>query len=220
MSTINDKQIEILKTMYFYEGLSMREVADRFGVNINSVIYFMRKHHIKRRSFSEINKLRFENKPLSFELKPINTRYLQELKIAGSMLYWGEGYKSEKGASVDFANSDPEMILMFLNYLRRIYQIDENRLRVLLYCYENQEINKLITFWSGLTNIPKKQFSKPYIRKDFRPDSIRKMKNGLIHVRYSDKKLLLEIKKTIKQYVNRYQSNNAGVREVVKPSGL
>ncbi len=47
------------------------------------------------------------------------------------------------------------------------------------------------------------QFSQPYIRKDFKKDG-RKMKYGLVHIRYSDKKLLLEIENMVDYYIYKY----------------
>ena len=45
------------------------------------------------------------------------------------------------------------------------------------------------------------QFIKPYIREDFKVDKIDKMKYGLVHIRYSDKKLFLQIKKWTDEYL-------------------
>ena len=117
------------------------------------------------------------------------------------MLYWAEGGKSlGKYWSVDLANSDPEMIEVFLKFLRVICRVDESRLRVQLYCYANQDIEKLKEYWYKVTSISKNQFIKPYVRKDFRIEQKDRMKYGLIHVRYNDKKLLYQIENWIKEY--------------------
>jgi len=100
---------------------------------------------------------------------------------------------------IDFTNSDPDMIVIFLRFMRTIFTLNESKFRILLYCYSDQDINELITFWSLLTDIPKTQFTKPYVRTDFRING-RKMTYGLVHIRYYDKKLLLELKKMIDFY--------------------
>jgi len=41
--------------------------------------------------------------------------------------------------------------------------------------------------------IPKNQFSKPYVRKDFKIEKVNKMPRGLVHIRYYDVKLLRQI---------------------------
>ena len=70
------------------------------------------------------------------------------------------------------------------------------------YFYSNQDANKNINYWSRLTKISKKQFTKPYVRKDFREDKKDKMPYGLIHIRYSDKKLFNLVKNWINEYKN------------------
>ena len=49
----------------------------------------------------------------------------QELLIAGTALYAGEGAKTD--GTVHFANSDPRMITLFCTWLRRFFEIDEDR---------------------------------------------------------------------------------------------
>ena len=117
------------------------------------------------------------------------------------MLYWAEG-STAGDMTVDFANSDKDMIALFLKFLRKVCGIDEDRLRVYSYFYANQNISKNINFWSKVTKIDKKQFTKPYIREDYDKNKTQKMPYGLIHIRYSDKKLLNLIKNWINGYRN------------------
>ena len=191
---ISKDKLSLVKDLYLNKKLCIREVAQRLAVSPDAVENFIRRHKIPKRSRKEAQQAKYYNKPLSFNKQKLNSVYLRELAIIGAMLYWAEGYKGdESNGTVDFANSDPLMIEIFLKFLRLLYKPDERRLRVYLYCYSNQNIPKLIQFWSVLTGIPKKQFLKPYVRTDFREDG-RKMEYGMIHIRYHDKKLLLEIK--------------------------
>lgn len=198
--------VDKIKKLYYKELFSMSEVAKRLNISIDSVVYLMRKNNLRRRTFSESNQIVFKNKPLSFRQKNNRSLKNKELEIAGLMLYWAEGYKSNKSAGIDFANSDPRMIKVFINFLRSSYVLDESRFRVLLYCYSNQDTESLINFWSKLTNIPKSQFTKPYIRNSFRKDG-RIMEHGMIHVRYGDKKLLIDLMSKMRYYVEVF--NNA-----------
>jgi len=43
--------------------------------------------------------------------------------------------------------------------------------------------------------VPVQQFTKPYVRKDYKIEKIDKMPYGLVHIRYADKKLYLQIEK-------------------------
>ena len=196
MSKIEINDLVLVKRLYLKDKLSMKQIAEKFKVGIDAVVYFMRKYRIKRRSLLEASAITFKNKKLSFHEQNKLSFNQGKLKIAGLVLYWGEGYKTTKSKGIDFANSDPEMVSIFIKFLRNLYRVDEKRFRVLLYCYANQDVKSLIKFWSKLTSISKKQFTKPYVRKDFR-EGARKMKYGMVHIRYADKKLFLSIMKSI-----------------------
>ncbi|MDO8574287.1 MAG: hypothetical protein Q7R86_01545 [bacterium] len=203
MASIGENKIDLVKKLYYKDLLSMSQVARRLGVSLEAVIYFMRRNGLYRRSYLEANNNLFRQKIPSFRVRANNSFLAKELEIAGVMLYWAEGYKSVNSTFVDLANSDPKMIEVFLNFLRKTYEVDERKFRVLLYCYADQDVRKLTSFWSSITRISKSQFTKPYVRKDFRKNG-RKMENGMIHVRYIDKKLLLDIKERIAKYVRKF----------------
>lgn len=202
--------LNLVKKLYYKEKLSTIEIGTRLKVTPWVVLKFMKRMNLPRRTFSEANAVVFKKKPITFSIKRNLSSAEKELKVAGLMLYWSEGSKSNQKLrmwTVDFTNSDPKMIKLFLLFLRRICRIDEKRLRVLLYCYANQDIEELKNFWYKITGINLKQFIKPYVRKDFLPEKRGKMKYGLVHIRYSDKKLLLQIENWIKEYL---KTNNIG----------
>ena len=200
MATIKEKKFNIIKE-YYDSGLSAKDIAEKLGVSIDAVYYFFRKYKIKRRNRSEVRNLIYKKQKPSFKLKTNLSEEEKKLKVAAVMLYWGEGSKWSGEKIIDFANSDIEMIKVFLNFLRIICSVKEKKLRVYLYCYANQNPQFLMKHWSKITNISIKQFTKPYIRKDYDKNKIGKMKYGLIHVRYADKKLLNLIRSLIKEYI-------------------
>ena len=124
--------------------------------------------------------------------------------MAGVLIYWAEGakFKGMDGVpcTVDLANSDPRMAILFLRFLREICRVDEDKLGVQLYCYADQDIEILKNYWYKRTSISLKKFIKPYVRNDFLPEKSGKMKYGLVHIRYTDKKLLMQIDEWIKEY--------------------
>ncbi len=105
--------------------------------------------NIKDKYFRE---LLLSNKPLEnlLENKEIS-------KIVLATLYLGEGTKNKRSALV-FGNSDPEIIKLFLQLLRRVFNIDEKKFRCTLQGREDQDIKTLELFWSGITKIPLNQF--------------------------------------------------------------
>jgi len=205
-SAIFEKQISKLKNLYLKEGRSMLDIAKNFGVSIDAVAYAMRKHKIPRRSLKDASAWSFKNKRMTYKKRCLRGVNKIKAETILAMLYWGEGFKGNENShlsTVDFANSDPEMIRVYIKALRDVYELNENKLRVLLYCYLNQNVSSLISFWSKLTGIPKSQFTKPYVRTDLQKNA-RTMKYGLIHIRYSDMKLLIDIKNMIHYVCQEY----------------
>jgi len=191
----------LIEKLYHKEKLSTIEIAKKLKTTTWTVLGFMARNNIPRRTFKEANHICFGKKLLSFSLNERLSAEDKKLKMAGTFLYWAEGAKANgKNCSVDFANSNPEMIKIFVRFLREICGVDETRLRVFLYCYADQDIENIKDYWYKLTNIPKSQFSKPYVRSDFLAEKSGKMQYGLAHIRYADKKLLYQIDNWIKEY--------------------
>lgn len=187
LSHANGHEIERVKNLYINERLGVREVAERMGVSFWRVYDFMRQHEIPRRRGSEQNYATYKHKP-QFSLRQALTREDEQLRIAGVMLYLGEGAK--RGGVVDFSNCDPDLIKVFVTFLRRVCGISESRVRAYLYAYADQDIGQLQAYWSEATKIPLHQFIKPYVRQLTPNLSRRKMPFGLLHIRYSDTRLL------------------------------
>lgn len=183
----------------------MRQVAEEWHVSIDVVTYILRKTKTPRRSKKEASAIAFAQKPMSFSVRRLRTKHAEELEALGAALYWAEGYKTDKAKGVDMANSDPAIIRLFASFLRSRYALDESRLRGQVYCYVNQDARALIRFWSRVSGIPEKQFMKTYVRREFRHDG-RKMKYGIMHIRYSDKKLLCDVLNLIESYKCTYAS--------------
>lgn len=184
----------------YRSGLSAQQVADHFKVSLNASYYALRHLKVKRRTAQETNSIRFEAKPFSYNLKSKLTAREKQLKSAAIMLYWAEGYKVGKN-TIDFANSDPQMALIFKRFLSNICRVDEKRVRGHIYCYEGQDVKELTRYWSRLLSIPEKQFIKPYIKKAVTPGPRGpRMVHGLVHIVYCDTKLLRQILKWIEEY--------------------
>ena len=187
-----------IKSLYWDKELDVMEIANKLGVSFWSLYNFMNKNNIVRRSPSEVNYVVNKIKP-QFKIKENLSISEEKLKIAGVMLYWAEG--TLKGSTVDFANCNPRMIKIFLKFLREICGVNEERLRVYLYGYHYHDLKELKVYWHEITEIPLRQFTKPYIRKGNPNLSKRKLPYGLIHIRYNDKRLLEWIKNSIFEYI-------------------
>jgi hypothetical protein len=205
-----DNLVTKLRTWYLKDGLSGVDIAHKLDLKIRQVYRIMERSDIKRRKSSESNNIKFLKKRPTFKIKNNLTSDDRALRACGVMLYWAEGWKG--GYLLDFANSDPSMIKIYLRFLRNICGVNEDKLRVYMYCYANQNILTLKRFWSRITYIKLSQFTKPYVRKDFRKDKIDKMPYGLVHVRYADKKLYDQISKWHDQLVKKWERGGVDKR--------
>lgn len=116
---------------------------------------------------------------------------LEHYKLLCAFLYWGEGGK--QGSCVSFINSDPEMIKTFLFLLRKAFDIDEKKLRGLIHLHSYHEEVEIKDFWSKITNIPKNQFTKSFLKKNTGKIQRTEYK-GSLKLKYFDAKVLLELK--------------------------
>lgn len=88
----------------------------------------------------------------------------RDVYILGLGLYWGEGYKYEH-SEFGFTNSDPEMILSYLVWLERVFNVkkDEVICRVSINSLHTHRLSVVEKYWQDLIGISAHQFSKPSI---------------------------------------------------------
>ena len=197
-SGISSLNPRVIRKLYTDEKYTVKEISDKLDVSFWQVYSLMDKYNIARRNRVFAGFVANKNKP-QFQIKSSLTLKDNYLKIAGVMLYWAEG--TFLGNTVDFANSNPEMIKIFLRFMREICGVKEERLRLYLYFYTYQDIDKLKQYWHKVTGIPINQFTKPFIRRGNLNLSKRKLPYGLVHIRYNDKRLLLNIKSWLDEYI-------------------
>ncbi len=85
----------------------------------------------------------------------------RDIFMVGLGLYWGEGYK--KGSQeLGFTNSDPALILFYIQWLSRVYGIKHESLilRVSINNQHTSRLDEVMQYWSSLTHIPLSQFTK------------------------------------------------------------
>lgn len=92
----------------------------------------------------------------------------RELFILGSALYWAEGSKqtkNNKSQGVIFSNSDPEMIRVFLAWLRKICNIPEKDIIFELYIHESKNKAVAINYWATKLKISSKRLTRIYLKR-------------------------------------------------------
>lgn len=98
------------------------------------------------------------------EISYISSR---ELLLIGLALYWAEGSKNNRDRRVEFCNSDPIMIKLFIKWLVDCFGVKNEDLRGIV------GINQIHTFrveqvkryWLSISGIPLEQFRKTSLKK-------------------------------------------------------
>jgi hypothetical protein len=82
------------------------------------------------------------------------------LHQAGCLLYWAEGAKSRNSAK--FANSDPQMVLLFRRFLTDAVGVDRSEIRLSINAYTNNglSIEEIERFWLDLLDLPRDSVRK------------------------------------------------------------
>ena len=131
----------------------------------------------------------------------------KELRIAGAMLYLCEGTKLRKDLrfkntyiySIEFTNSNPRIVSLFLRFMKEELEVSQNRIRGQLFIYPDLDLKKVVKIWSRETGIPLRQFQKIIMLKT----KISKFKSnplGTFKVRYSSKEKFLKLQSIIDSF--------------------
>lgn len=95
----------------------------------------------------------------------------RDLWLVGAALYWAEGTKekqwSTKGARMDFGNTDPKMIKLYLKWLFVCCKVPKEEIFFGIYIHDNHRHNldKVVKHWSIHTGFPKSVFQYVYFQK-------------------------------------------------------
>lgn len=117
----------------------------------------------------------------------------RELWLIGIALYWAEGSKEKEwraGAYLNFSNSDPRMIRVFIAWLYAFVDMPSRKIGFEIYIHEDKrnDVMRVREFWSKQTSFPLEAFRKVYFKKN-KIDSKRKncglLYNGVLRVKIS-----------------------------------
>ncbi len=199
------------------KGYSLKEISDNLGIAKSTSSLWLRNFpislKIKKKLLEKQKNGREKGILFSVKKKEISENFakkesiktLQNInlnknycRLICALLYWCEGGKYDNG--VFFTNSDPKMIRLFLKLFRKSFVLDENKFRVCLHLHKYHFSKKQIEYWSNLTNISKKQFTKPY-QKNNTGKRVRKNYQGCVSVRYHDVNILRQIQAIINTFI-------------------
>lgn len=166
------------------DGLSYRQIEDKMNIPRSTLSEWLRplgwSNNIRKalevkNKGESIVRLAELNRIRGRKLENIYKRALEEadyeyeafkhhpLFIATLMLYWGEGDKSSKAGLVKIGNTDPDMLKVFVIFLKDLCGVLENKIRVHLILYPELDADKCVSFWAERLGIPISNFQKSTI---------------------------------------------------------
>lgn len=114
------------------------------------------------------------------------------LFLSGLPLYWAEGDKN-RSERVKFTNSDETMIILMMRWFREICHVPEEKFRISLHVHDLHRSHNLKSYWAKVTNVPKKQFHKMYVKKSTLRQRRNILYNGTCAITVNDKNLFRKI---------------------------
>jgi transposase len=91
----------------------------------------------------------------------------RELFIARVVAYWAEGAKAKPWndkASVEFVNSDPAMVTLFLRWIE-LLGIPKQDMSFRIHIHESGDIALAHEFWAAIVEVPSARFQKPMLKR-------------------------------------------------------
>ncbi len=167
------------------KGLSYNEILKRVPVAKSTLSLWLRdvglaKRHVQRltrkRKTSQAKaakacrakRIKITEEIQSLAKKEISKINKKELWLIGIALYWAEGCKQKEtntSERVRLGNSDPNLILIFLKWLKEVCLISDEEINVRLYIHRTGDEKRALRYWSRITGIPIRKFQKTVFKR-------------------------------------------------------
>lgn len=177
-----------LKDMPFSQSIKRNKIIEAKKIWAKNISEFN-----KKRSLAYQSNLKKQLEECSKEVPKIDKKALFWLGLA---LFWAEGGKREKWM-VRFTYSDPKMIKIMMRFFREICNVNSEKIKLRVHLYPEMNENKIIQYWSKITNVLTDNFYKSQIQVS-KSGSGKRPKNrlpyGTLHITILDSSLIKKIK--------------------------
>jgi hypothetical protein len=162
------------------EGLSVREIQRRLKVSKSSVSLWVRDVPLTADQLEALRRIngrhprQLKAAARNAELGRARRRAYQAegralarrgeaLHASGCMLYWAEGDKNRNSARI--ANSDPEVLRLFVRFVRTYFGVDGARIRVTcnLFADHLERQREVEQFWLDTLGLPRSSLCRSIV---------------------------------------------------------
>lgn len=194
------------------EGFSLGEIIQELHVSQGSVSLWTEDIQLTESQLLEIERRR-KNASTASRAKTFQRRrdeWKEEGRqhpitpewIAGCMLYWAEGTKSQN--HVTFVNTDPDMVKFFLSFLRKYFGLANEKIAMSIFCYTDfRTLEEIQAYWLQKLELEPSCLRKCYVDYDVRSTKKRKTKYpyGVCTVRTCSTEIAAKIRGAVEGFI-------------------
>jgi hypothetical protein len=201
------------------QGMSINKIAKKLGISLSSASTWCRDIPLTE---EQEEALRFSNERYEAQAKGAKANveihrekrrlYQAEgrqkaregdaLHLAGCMLYWAEGAKSRH--ELLFVNSDADMLVIFIKFLRESMNIPDEKLKLRINCYLNNGLTQyeIEQYWLDILAVPREQLRQTIINDQPKSSQQkgRKLRYGVCVIAVSNVRFIQHIYGAIQEY--------------------
>lgn len=171
---------DMARTLRREQGLSIKEIERRLGVSRSSVSLWVRDIVLTPEQHEALHG---ENAALYRQLRgqAVRSARFRHLRLwwqvegraaatrgdavhaAACMLFWAEGSKNRNSAQI--CNADPEVIRFFVAFLRRYFDVPDDKIRVAcnLFADHVERQREVEQFWLDVVGVPRTSMTKTMV---------------------------------------------------------
>ncbi|MCL4253120.1 MAG: helix-turn-helix domain-containing protein [Anaerolineae bacterium] len=198
------------------QGISIIQIAKQLGVSRGSVSAWVRDvpltdeqmHQLAKnkgmsngqRIGSSVNRDKaLAQRKIWQDVGRAKAREGRDLHKTGCLLYWAEGAKGRN--QVIFVNSDPEMMKLFIRFLREELNVAEKDFIVIIHCHSHEpdDWERITNYWLGILGLTQQNMRNLNVKKgsDTRKN---RLDNGICTLRVYSTELAMHIYGAIQEY--------------------
>ncbi len=198
------------------QGMSVRDITKITGASKSSVSLWVRdiglteeqKQRLKdnqrywaaQSAGAQVNRDRARARRLAYQEEGrARARENRPLHLIGCMLFWAEGAKDRN--RVYFVNSDPNMMKLFMRFLREEMGVDDASISMYVHSHASDpdERKRIAEYWLELLNLPMSSLRKIFVKKgsNTRHNVLR---NGVCSIRVHSSQITQHIYGAIQEY--------------------
>lgn len=196
------------------DGRSIKSIAAEIGVSSSSVLSWTtdielsaeQRKHLMGRTGAFAGAVVRRDRALAVRVQSQQRGQLEcgafNLHLAGCMLYWAEGAKTRN--RLHFSNSDPDMIRLFVRFLRECFGVSDDRLCLVIRCYTNNvlPIKEIEEYWLNITGLVRSNLRKTQVNKISRASKrvAKPLLYGTCHIKLYDTDIAQRVRGATQKY--------------------